>query len=60
MTDIAIRVENCILSRVEGLSKLYRIGKSPYPFQRFNVRTFQRSNDDYVWALRDVSFESLS
>jgi hypothetical protein len=26
MSDIAIRVENCILSWVEGLSKLYRIG----------------------------------
>jgi hypothetical protein len=42
MTDIAIRVENCILSRVEGLSKLYRIGKSPHLFQRLHVLTFQR------------------
>jgi hypothetical protein len=25
-SDIAIRVENCILSAVEGLGKLYRIG----------------------------------
>jgi hypothetical protein len=28
MSDIAIRVENCILSRVEGLSKRYRIGRA--------------------------------
>ena len=28
MTDIAIRVENCIRSRVEGLSKLYTIGRA--------------------------------
>jgi len=28
MTDIAIRVENYILRRVEGLSKLYRIGRA--------------------------------
>lgn len=28
MTNIAIRVENCILSEVEGLSKLYHIGRA--------------------------------
>ncbi|WP_423224740.1 hypothetical protein [Candidatus Amarolinea aalborgensis] len=28
MSDIAIRVDNCILSRVEGLSKLYHIGRA--------------------------------
>jgi ABC-type polysaccharide/polyol phosphate transport system ATPase subunit len=49
MNDIAIRVDH--------LSKLYRIGKSPHLFQRFNVPTFERSNDGYIWALRDVSLE---
>lgn len=28
MSDIAIRVENCVLSRVEGLGNLYRIGRN--------------------------------
>ena len=28
MTDLAIRVENCILSRAEGLSKFYHIGRA--------------------------------
>jgi len=26
-------------------------------FQRSNVATFQRSNDDYIWGLKDVSFD---
>ncbi|MBM3299115.1 MAG: ABC transporter ATP-binding protein [Deltaproteobacteria bacterium] len=62
MTDIAIRVEN--------LSKRYRIVAvqnrhdtlreaivdtfQRFTFQRSNV---QRSNDSYIWALKDVSFE---
>ncbi len=50
MTDLALRVE--------GLSKRYHIGKSRGLFERFNVSTFQRSNDgDILWALNDVSFE---
>jgi len=47
MTDIAIRVENCILSRVEGLSKLYRIGRAQQRHDTLRdalVSTFQRSN----------------
>ena len=31
MPDIAIRVQNYILSRVEGLTKLYRIGAKEHP-----------------------------
>jgi len=61
MTDIAIRVEN--------LSKRYRIVAvqnrhdtlreaivdtfQRFTFQRSNV---QRSDDSYIWALKDVSF----
>jgi lipopolysaccharide transport system ATP-binding protein len=26
-------------------------------FQRSNVQTCERSNDNYIWALKDVSFE---
>jgi hypothetical protein len=28
MSDITIRVDHCILSRVEGLSKLYHLGRA--------------------------------
>jgi lipopolysaccharide transport system ATP-binding protein len=60
MSDIAIRVEN--------LSKRYHIGRAQQrhdtlrdaivsTFKRSNVPTFQRSDDDTIWALRDVSFE---
>ncbi len=49
MTDLALRVEH--------LSKRYRIGKSRGLFERLNVSTFQRSNVETLWALKDVSFE---
>jgi lipopolysaccharide transport system ATP-binding protein len=60
MSDVAIRVEN--------LSKRYHIGRAQQrhdtlrdaivsTFKRFHVQTFLRSNDDAIWALRDVSFE---
>ena len=57
LTDTAIRVEN--------LSKLYHIGKAQKRHDTlrdaivgaFNVSAFQRSNDETLWALRDVSFE---
>jgi lipopolysaccharide transport system ATP-binding protein len=56
MSDIAIRVEN--------LSKLYpavapssaMIRCATRSFERLNVPTFQRSNED-LWALKDVSFD---
>jgi lipopolysaccharide transport system ATP-binding protein len=64
MTDIAIRVEN--------LSKLYRIGqREPYktlrdvltkafstPFRLLRPTTnTQNPIPNYIWALKDVSFE---
>jgi hypothetical protein len=86
MSDIAIRVQNCIppsapplrgqgVSEVEGLSKMYRIGAKEQV--RRNLRQTARSlvaapfdylrqmgrpptEEKTLWALRDVSFESLS
>ena len=60
MSDTAIRVEN--------LSKLYHIGKAQKRHDTlrdaivgaFNVFASEHSNDDTIWALKDVSFESLS
>ena len=57
MTDTAIRVEN--------LSKLYDIGKAQKRHDTlrdaivgaFNVSASEHSNDDTIWALKDVSFE---
>ncbi len=57
MSDIAIRVEN--------LSKRYRIGALQQRHDTlrdalvaaFNVGTFERSNVETLWVLRDVSFE---
>jgi lipopolysaccharide transport system ATP-binding protein len=57
LTDTAIRVEN--------LSKLYHIGKAQKRHDTlrdaivgaFNVSASEHSNDDTIWALRDVSFE---
>ena len=54
---------------VENLSKQYKIGRLQQRhdtlrdalvdgFKRLNVRTFQRSNDETIWALKDVSFEA--
>ncbi len=48
MSDIAIRVENCILSRVEGLSKRYHIGRAQQRHDTLRdalVSTFKRFND---------------
>jgi hypothetical protein len=81
MTDIAIRVENCILSRVEGLSQLYHIGarqerhdtlRDALGSWKLAIRDWGRrfrhptsslqpptTDDTDLWALRDVSFESL-
>jgi len=60
MSDTAIRVEN--------LSKLYHIGRAQKRHDTlrdaivgaFNVFASEHSNDDTIWALKDVSFESLS
>ena len=57
MSDTAIRVEN--------LSKLYHIGKAQKRHDTlrdaivgaFNVSASEHSNDDTIWALKDVSFE---
>ena len=57
MTDTALRVEN--------LSKLYHIGKAQRRHDRlrdaivgaFNVSASEHSNEDTIWALKDVSFE---
>jgi len=57
MSDTAIRVEN--------LSKLYHIGKAQKRHDTlrdaivgaFNVSPSEPSNDDTIWALKDVSFE---
>lgn len=57
MSDIAIHVEN--------LSKLYHIGAAQKRYDTlrdaivgaFNVSTYQRSDVETLWALRDVSFE---
>jgi lipopolysaccharide transport system ATP-binding protein len=63
MSDVAIRVEH--------LGKLYPIGKPQERFPTLRDKladaftspfrqlrsSFQRSNDDYIWALKDVCFE---
>lgn len=60
MSDTAIRVEN--------LGKRYRIGAQQKRhdtlrdaiasrLQRSNVSSFQGSNDEWIWSLRNVSFE---
>jgi len=57
MTDLALRVEN--------LSKLYHIGRAQKRHDTlrdaivgaFNVSASEHSNDDTIWALKDVSFE---
>jgi len=56
MSDIAIRVN--------GLGKRYRLGeKLPYKTIKeelpkiFSFRKSLAKNDDYIWALRDISFE---
>jgi lipopolysaccharide transport system ATP-binding protein len=71
MSDVAIRVEN--LGKLYPIGKpqerfptlrdkLADAFTSPFrqlrsSFQRSNAATFQRSNDDYIWALKDVSFD---
>jgi len=71
MTDVAIRVENLSKRyRIGGQRAPYKtiretlmgVFAAPFrglrsPFQRSNVETFARSNDDHIWALKDVSFE---
>jgi lipopolysaccharide transport system ATP-binding protein len=63
MSDVVIRVEN--------LSKRYRIGeRAPYltlrdaithavssPFRSLSSPSLERSANNHIWALRDVSFE---
>jgi len=69
MNDIAIRVENLSKRYRLGEREPYKALRdvvtkamtAPFrrlrsAFKRSNVPTFQRSND-YIWALKDVSFE---
>lgn len=70
MSDLAIRVEGVSKQYRIGQRERYKALRdvlcdaiaSPFrqlrsSFQRSNVATFQRSNDDYIWALKDVCFE---
>jgi lipopolysaccharide transport system ATP-binding protein len=70
MSDIAIRTENLSKLYRIGPRERYKALRdtltdamyAPFRrirsmFQRSNVQTCERSNDNYIWALKDVCFE---